>query len=149
MVSEVVSAVGTEQRGVRISPNGEILGVNDTDPVTLFTAAARRLDEIGIAYLEVRESPDGPGMLGSDKPPVYPEIRQAFSGTFIMNNDFSYARATRALADGEADAVSFGRDFISNPDLPHVFRQGKMPVESNVSTWYSAGEKGYTEYHAI
>lgn len=63
VVSEVVSAVGAEQTGVRISPNGEILGVNDTDPVTLFTAAARRLDEIGVAYLEVRESPDGAGML--------------------------------------------------------------------------------------
>lgn len=61
-------------------------------------------------------------------------MRKAFSGAFIMNNKFSYVRATRALAEGEADAVSFGRDFISNPDLPHVFRQSKTPVESNVST---------------
>ena len=149
VVSEVVSVVGSEQTGVRISPNGEILGVNDTDPVPLFTAAAKRLDEIGIAYLEVRESPNGAGMLGSDQPPVYPAIRKAFSGTFIMNNEFSYARATQALAEGEADAVSFGRNFISNPDLPHVFLKGKTPVESDISTWYSAGEKGYTDYPAI
>ncbi|WP_286865355.1 MULTISPECIES: hypothetical protein [Pantoea] len=66
-----------------------------------------------------------------------------------MNNEFSYARAVQALNEGEADAISFGRDFISNPDLPKVFRQGKTPVKSDVSTWYSAGEKGYTDYPAI
>lgn len=58
--------MGSEQVGVRLSPNGEILGVNDTDPKSLFTAASKRLDEIGIAYLEVREAPEGEYMLSSD-----------------------------------------------------------------------------------
>lgn len=149
IAEEVVRVVGAEQVGVRLSPNGEILGVNDPEPEPLFSAAANRLDEIGIAYLEVREAPKGDSMLPSTSAQVHPAMRKAFKGTFIMNSDFDQERGMQALANGEADAISYGRPFISNPDLPEVFKAGKPMAESDPQTWYTQGEKGYTDYSKI
>lgn len=149
VVESVVAAVGADQVGVRLSPNGEILGVNDTDPVPLFSAAARHLREIGVAYLEVREAPEGEYMLSSDTGQVHPAMREAFAGTFVMNSDFDYQRGTDALAKGEADAISYGRPYIGNPNLPKVFSEGKEPVEANPKTFYSTGPEGYIDYSEL
>lgn len=149
VVESVVAAVGADKVGVRLSPNGEILGVNDTDPAGLFTAASRRLGEIGIAYLEVREAPEGRYMLSSDTAQVHPQMREAFGGTFIMNSDFDQKRAEDTVAQGNADAISFGRLFISNPNLPKVFREGKQPDPGNPKTYYTLGAEGYTDYPDI
>ncbi|MGP7795647.1 alkene reductase [Sphingomonas sp. CLY1604] len=146
VVTEVVDAVGAAQVGVRLSPNGEILGVNDTDPIPLFTAAAQRLNDIGIAYLEVREAAPGADMLQSDSPQVHPSMREVFHNPFIINGSFDYASGMEALSNGDADAVSYGRPFISNPNLPKVFKEGKKPAEDDMKTWYSRGPKGYTDY---
>lgn len=150
VVEHVVSQVGKEQVGVRLSPNGEILGVNDSDPAPLFTHAAKRLSEIGVAYLEVREGPSSQSMLPPDTVQMHSSMRQVFDGVFIMNSDFDLERAETTLAEGEADAVSFGRPFISNPNLPEVFKQGRKPAPSNVETYYRKGGShpavGYVDY---
>lgn len=144
----VVQAVGAAQVGVCLSPNGEILGVNDTDPVALFTAAATRLHEIGVAYLEVRESPAGKYMLSSETEQVHPAMHKAFGGTFFINGDFDLEREQRAVQEGEADAVSYGRPFISTPNLPEVFKAGKEPASKHPKTYYSLGAEGYIDYPA-
>lgn len=149
VVESVVASVGKDQVGVRLSPNGEILGVNDTDPKNLFTAAAERLREIGIAYLEVREAPPGKYMLSSDSDQVHPAMKKTFGGTFIMNSDYDCERGQKALANGEADAISYGRPFISNPNLPELFKAGKNPAPSNPKTYYNRGPEGYTDYPAV
>ncbi|MGE9502471.1 alkene reductase, partial [Escherichia coli] len=60
-VTDAVAGVaGPERTGVRLSPNGEIQGCNDSDPEPLFVAAAQALADSGIAFLEMREpGPDG------------------------------------------------------------------------------------------
>jgi len=40
----------------------------------------------------------------------------------IVGNGFNRETATRAIAEGVADAVAFGRLFLANPDLPERFR---------------------------
>lgn len=150
VVEHVVSQVGKEQVGVRLSPNGEILGVNDSDPLPLFTQAAERLSEIGIAYLEVREGPSSQSMLPPDTIQIHSSMREAFDSVFIMNSDFDRERAETSLANDEADAISFGRPFISNPNLPKVFKEGRLPAPSNPETYYaqgpSKGSEGYVDY---
>ena len=82
-----------------------------------FTAAAAKLAEIGIAFLELRE-PGPEGTFGkSDVPPVSPSIRKVFPGPLILNSDFDRGKAIAAVGEERADAISFGRPFISNPDL--------------------------------
>ncbi|HEX8263685.1 MAG TPA: alkene reductase, partial [Allosphingosinicella sp.] len=128
--------VGPERTAVRLSPNSETQGCEDSDPHALFAAAAAGLAEIGIAFLELRE-PGPEGTFGkSDVPPVSPAIRKLFAAPLILNSDFDLARAEAALAEERADAISFGRPFISNPDLPVRLRD-RAPLEPDVmATWY-------------
>ena len=142
----IADMVGPERTAVRLSPNSETQGCRDSDPETLFTAAAEALAGIGIAFLELRE-PGPDGTFGkSDVPPVSPAIRKVFSAPLILNSDFDLERAQAALEGERADAISFGRPFISNPDLPARL-QGRLELAPDVmATWYSQGAEGYTDY---
>jgi 2,4-dienoyl-CoA reductase-like NADH-dependent reductase (Old Yellow Enzyme family) len=142
----IVEVAGADRTGVRLSPNGETQGVNDSDPDTLFTAAAARLQEIGIAFLELREQ-NSDGTFGhTDVPKVSPLIRKVFKAKLVLNSEYDAARAEEALRSGLADAISFGRPFLANPDLPRRYAEGLPLNEWNVKTWYSQGAEGYTDY---
>ena len=146
VTERVVATVGAQRTGVRLSPNGDSQGVNDSQPVALFTAAAAVLDKLGIAYLELREPPLDGTFGTADSPPVYPAIRKVFKGPLILNSDYTLDRAQAALATGEVDAIAFGRPFISNPDLPHRFANELPLTPDQSATWYSQGEQGYLDY---
>lgn len=145
----VVEVAGKERTGVRLSPNGAIQGVDDSDPEALFSAAAATLSDVGIAFLELRE-PGPDGTFGKpNRPPVAPAMKRAFKGAFILNSDYDGARAQAALDAGEADAIAFGRTFIANPDLP-VRLAERAPLNKDVSaTWYSQGPEGYVDYPTL
>ena len=153
LLKEVTQAladtVGAGRTAVRLSPNGDSQGVNDSDPVTLFSAAAAALGEIGIAFLELRE-PGFEGTFGkADRAPVHPHIRQAFPGPLVLNSDYRLEDAQAALDAGEADAITFGRTFLANPDLVERMRTG-APLNADVmTTWYGQGPEGYTDYPAL
>jgi N-ethylmaleimide reductase len=142
----VVGEVGPERTGVRLSPNGDSQGVNDSDPTPLFSRAAQILSEIGIAFLELREPPSDGTRGKPDHPPVHPAIRRNFDGPLVLNSDFDGARAQSALDRGEADAISFGRGFLANPDLPVRLKRGVALASDHIETWYTQGAEGYTDY---
>jgi 2,4-dienoyl-CoA reductase-like NADH-dependent reductase (Old Yellow Enzyme family) len=142
----IADVVGADRTGVRLSPNGESQGVNDSDPVALFTAAAAKLDAIGIAFLELREPPADGTFGRSDVPPVSPDIRKVFRRPLVLNSDYDGARAQAALDSGVADAIAFGRPFIANPDLPRRIAEGLPLNKDDMATWYSQGPEGYIDY---
>ncbi len=148
VVQTLTDTVGADRVAVRLSPNGESQGVDDSDPEPLFTAAAAALDKRGIAFLELRE-PDENGTFGKTTVPrLSPAIRKMFKGPLILNSDHTLETARAAIASGVADAVSFGRPFIANPDLPERLARG-LPLASDVqATWYSQGPEGYIDYPA-
>ena len=142
----VVDTVGADRTGVRLSPNGAIQGVDDSDAPALFTAAAAALSGVGVAFLELRE-PIPEGTFGKPStPPVAPSIREAFTGVLILNSDMDGARAEAAMAGGVPDAIAFGRPFLANPDLPARLA-ARAPLTKDVAkTWYSQGPEGYIDY---
>ena len=142
----VAETVGAGRTAVRLSPNGDSQGVDDSPPHLLFQAAAEALDEIGIAFLELREpGPDGTfGKAAVD--PVHPLIRKAFAGPLVLNSDFRLEQAQSALASGAADAIAFGRTFLANPDLPERLRRNAPLNPDEMATWYSQGPEGYVDY---
>jgi 2,4-dienoyl-CoA reductase-like NADH-dependent reductase (Old Yellow Enzyme family) len=145
----VAAMVGPERTAVRLSPNGDSQGANDSDPHALFPAAAAMLSEIGIAFLELREPPRD-GTFGSAQvDPVAPAIRKAFAGPLVLNSDYSLERAQAALAAEEADAISFGRPFISNPDLVERLAAKAELAPDRQPLWYSQGPEGYIDYPAF
>ena len=145
----ITDIVGAERTAVRLSPNGDSQGVNDSDPVPLFTAAAEALSEIGIAFLELREPPSDGTFGQADRPPVAPAIRKAFAGPLVLNSDYTLDRAEAAIAAGDGDAITFGRPFLANPDLVRRFETGAPLNPDDPATWYTQGVEGYTDYPAL
>jgi 2,4-dienoyl-CoA reductase-like NADH-dependent reductase (Old Yellow Enzyme family) len=146
VVAALVAEVGADRTHVRLSPNGAVQGCDDSDAQTLFTAAGAVCGELGIASLELREPGDQSSFLATDVPPVSPHIRKVFGGTLILNSDYVGATAEARLAQGDADAISFGRPFIGNPDLVARLRQGLALADYDPRTAYTPGPKGYTDY---
>ncbi|TMJ15625.1 MAG: alkene reductase [Alphaproteobacteria bacterium] len=145
----VTDIVGPERTSVRLSPNSETQGAADSDPEPLFVAAAEALQALGIAFLELRE-PGPEGTFGkSDVPAISPAIRKVFTKPLILNSDFTLETATAALAEERADAISFGRPFIANPDLPERLSRGAELASDVMATWYSQGPEGYVDYPAL
>ncbi|WP_374944897.1 alkene reductase [Sphingomonas sp.] len=150
VAERVASVAGADRTGVRLSPNGESQGVDDSNPLAVFVPAAKALAEIGISALELRE-PGPDGTFGrTDVPKLSPAIRAAYDGVLILNSDYTSAADAQAVLDaGTADAISFGRTFLANPDLPERLRTGAPLNESNPRTWYSQGPEGYVDYPAL
>jgi N-ethylmaleimide reductase len=86
-------------------------------------------------------------MVKTDQPPVAtPRARKLFTGKIIANGGFEPESAAAAIERGEADAISFGRYFVSNPDLPMRIRE-ELPLASyDRDTFYTFEAKGYTDY---
>jgi 2,4-dienoyl-CoA reductase-like NADH-dependent reductase (Old Yellow Enzyme family) len=149
VVAALVAEVGAERTHVRLSPNGAVQGCDDTDAAALFTEAGRVCGELGIASLELREPGSQSSFLATDVPPVSPAIRQVFGGTLILNSDYVGSTAEARLTEGAADAISFGRPFIGNPDLVQRLHQGAPLADYDVKTSYTPGPEGYTDYPSL
>lgn len=148
-VTQVVAdEIGADRTAVRLSPNGNSQGVIDSDPESVFVPAAAALSRIGIAFLELRE-PGPDGSFGrADQPKLSPVIRPIFKGPLVVNSDYRADDAQAVLDSGVADAVSFGRTFLANPDLPARFAKG-LPLNPDIqATWYGRGPEGYIDYPA-
>ena len=145
----VIAVAGAARTSVRISPNGDSQGVNDSDPEPLFVAVAQQLSALGIGFLDIRE-PDFDGTFGqADRAPLAPAIRAAFVGPVVLNSDYDPARAQSALDSGTADAVEFGRLFIANPDLVVRIAEGHALASPDPATWYNGDGRGYTDYPTV
>jgi len=145
----LIDVWGTECTHVRLSPNGDSQGVNDSNPIDTFTKAAALLDGLGVASLELREPPLDGTYGQSELPPIAPDIRKHFSRTLILNSDYDQARAEREMAAGVADAISFGRTYIANPDLVERFKANVELNADDMRTWYGRGPEGYIDYPAM
>jgi N-ethylmaleimide reductase len=149
VAGRIVKVAGAGRTAVRLSPNSESQGVIDSDPAPLYTLAAQALDALGIAFLELRE-PGPEGSFGrTDQPRQSPLIRRHFKGPLVLNSDYDKARAEADVASGLADAISFGRPFIANPDLVARLASDAPLNPLEKETLYSQGPEGYTDYPAL
>lgn len=54
--------------------------------------------------------------------------------------------AIELVTEGKADAVAFGRHFVSNPDLPKRLALDAALNKYDRATFYVFGPEGYTDY---
>jgi N-ethylmaleimide reductase len=142
-VAQAVADVwGPDRVGYRVSPNGAIHSMSDTDPRATFTHLARRLSDLGLGYLHVTDPVNGTNRLA-------PELRKAFKGTLIVNGGYDASSASAAIASGETDLVAFGVPFIANPDLPIRVKEQAELSAADPATFYAGEAKGYTDYPAL
>ncbi|KMQ89621.1 nadh:flavin oxidoreductase, partial [Lasius niger] len=133
IVQAVSAEIGIERLGVHLSPNGEFQGCVDSNPAKIFMPAAAMLQELGVAWLCIREGREE-GSFGmaapTDQPKLSPEIRKVFKGKLILNGDYDLRTGDATLRSGKADAIAYGRLFINNPDLIRRFRDN-LPLDTN------------------
>ncbi len=149
VVEAVVEVWGGERTGIRLSPTGTFNDMHDDDPVTTFGSLASRLNESGIAYIEVVEDSFQGNEIEGRPESVIDAIRSGFDRTYIANGNYTADEARKRIQAGLCDLVSFGRPFISNPDLPERFRHGAPLNQYDPDTFYGGDEHGYTDYSAL
>jgi N-ethylmaleimide reductase len=149
VMERVIAEAGAARTSIRLSPNGEAQGADDSDPESVFVPAAKMLNDMGIGFLEMREqSPEGT-FGSSNVPKLSPQIRKVFTGPLVLNQDYTVEAARRDLDSGVADAIAWGRAFIGNPDLVERFRRGAPLNQDNPKTWYKPGPAGYIDYPSL
>ncbi|WP_147126489.1 alkene reductase [Shimia ponticola] len=150
LLQEVIGTVASHWErgriGVRLSPLGQAHDMSDSDPETHFGAIYRMLSDEQLAFLHVVENFPGNESDGS----LTQKLRSEFtSGLYIANGGYDKEQAEKVVRDGYADAITFGRPFISNPDLPERIRVGADWAEADQDTFYGGGEEGYIDYPAL
>ena len=151
---EVTAAVarvwGRERVGIRLSPFGVANDSGEADPMPLYGHLIGELDKMGLAYLhliEPRASGAGQAEVDHQGVPSAAELfRPAWQGVLIAAGNFRGDTAADCIARGHADAIAFGRLFISNPDLPQRLRTGAALTPYDRATFYGGGPQGYIDY---
>jgi N-ethylmaleimide reductase len=126
LTNALVSVMGADRVGVRISPSGEWGAVYDSNPEATFGYLARQLDKLGLAYLHVIEPRiKGDSTLHEGQEPVAAAtIRKYYKGVILAAGGFDLEQAEHTLQQGHADIIAFGRYYSSNPDLPQRLKHG-------------------------
>jgi N-ethylmaleimide reductase len=141
---------GADRVGVRLSPYGVANDSGEPDPMPLYGHVVKSLDKLGLAYLhfiEPRSSGAGRAEVNwQNVPSAMVLFRPLWSGVLIAAGGFTGEAAEAAIAEKHADAVAFGRIFISNPDLPRRLQQGFPITPYNRATFYGGEAAGYTDY---
>ena len=137
-VDAAIAVWGADRVGLHLAPRGDAHDMGDSNPAATFGYVAREMGKRKIAFLCAPESVKAP-RLG-------PELKRAFGGVYIANEQFTREGAEAALAAGEADAVAFGKLFIANPDLPKRFALKAPLNEPKPESFYAQGPEGYLDY---
>jgi N-ethylmaleimide reductase len=141
-LSALAAAVGPGRVGFRICPGVRFNGMDDADPHETYAALLKAINGLGLAYCHLIHIP----LEGQDALDL---VRQHWNGAVIENSGLTFDRAKSVLAEGKAEAVSFGYLYIANPDLVERFRTGAALAKGNRANFYTGegdDRKGYTDY---
>lgn len=146
VAQEVSNAIGKDKTAIRLSP----YGVFNDMPIyaeidATYTYLAEQLSKVGIAYIHLVDH----SSQGAPEVPttIKQAIREKFKNSLILSGGYTAEKAEADLNKGNADLIAFGRPFISNPDLVERIKHNH-PLNNalDASTFYTPGEKGYTDY---
>ena len=138
----MIEAAGSASRvGIKISPAIPFNDIQDDDPAETYSALARTISPMGLAYLHVMRS--------ATLPDVFETLRPLFQGPFLAGGGFGLESGNAALAAGLADFIVFGKLFVSNPDLPARFARRAALADPDLATFYTPGPMGYIDYPAL
>lgn len=147
IAQKTADVIGGDKLGIRVSPYGVASGMGMYDEIEeTYSLLAEKLNALGLVYIHVVDH----SSLGAPevKLSVKTAIRNNFKGTLILSGGYDAVKAEQDLKEKKGDLIAFGRYFISNPDLVHKLKLGLQIQEADTSTFYTPGEKGYTDYQA-
>lgn len=142
VLKAMAEAIGPGRVGFRIAPGNPYNGMDPSDPEATFAPFVKAADALGLAYVHVID-------MGLDGLDALAMLRANWSGAIMANNMLTAETAEALLAAGRAEAVSFGRAFIANPDLVARMKAGAPLAKPDYARLYTGEELGYTDYPAL
>jgi len=139
VLKALADAIGGDRVGFRISPGNPYNGMDITDPAKTFAAFVAAADKLNLAYAHIID-------MGLEDLDTLAMVRENWSGTMVTNNNLKAEAAAELLEEGRADAVSFGRAFIANPDLVERILSGSELAKPDYTKLYVGEAEGYTDY---
>lgn len=149
------------QVGLKISPVSQYQDMYDKNPEETYGHLLKELSKKKIGFVEARESSEygankkgaGSKLFYEKTPPEQLEnvsrtLKPYFNGIFIANDSMTPERGLEYVRNGWADMISFGRLYISNPDLAERIAKGQeLNKVFDFQTLFSPfNPKGYTDY---
>jgi N-ethylmaleimide reductase len=144
----VIKAIGKDKVGIRISP----FGVFNDMPLypqmeADYTYLAKQLNERGLLYIHLVDH----SSMGA---PTIPDsmrntVRSQSNCALILSGGYDFKRAESDLAAGKGDLIAVGKPLLANPDLRKRWESGATLNAPDMSTFYTPGPKGYTDYPAL
>ena len=145
----ISDAIGPERVGIKFNigefPAHDI--VTDDEP-QLYPYVAKAMQAIGIAHIHIQQPITNWGIADVDFDPLA-LFRRYYTGTLIAGGALDFAQASGLIAADRADASTFGRAWLANPDLVERFKTASRLNEADPTTFYSPGPKGYTDYPSL
>ncbi len=123
VVDALISVFGSEKVGIKVTPIGRFNDMFDSDPLSLYKyflgeLQKRKIGFVEIARIDHRPVPNLYGIEPNDQiVDVFDALRSSFNGIIIGNCGFNFEEAEKHVKENKFDMISFGRLFISNPDL--------------------------------
>lgn len=149
LLGRMADAIGADRVGFRISPGNPYNGMDPSDPAPVFSALLQAADKIGnartgegLAYVHVID------MALADLDTLTMTRRNWF-GPVIANNNITAENGRKLLSEQRADAISFGRAFIANPDFPYRLKTGAELAKTDYAHLYAGDSRGYTDYPSL
>ncbi len=144
LVQRVGTAIGFEKLGVRLSPYCQFNNMPlYSETANTYAFLATELNKLNIAYLHIVEYA---GLASDEGRELLINIRANFSNILIRNGGYNKERAEQVLINNEADIISFGVPYISNPDLVNRFENNIELTKADSNTFYSGDTIGFTDY---
>lgn len=147
VIEAILAKVDKSKVGIRLSPFAGYNNATDAESEETFVAVAKLVQTYGLAYMHLGDTNAWAG--SPDMPRMLKVVKSHFKGCLIGNGGISPDQAKQMVDSGDLDMVAFGRQFISNPDLPSRIKQGGPYAEARYVGWYGGSEEGYTDYPAL
>ncbi len=142
VIEAVTEVMGNGRVGLRLSPLNSFNSMKDSDPVGLIRYLADMLNNYDLAYLHLMRA----DFFGLQQADVVPAAREVYKGHLMVNMGYSPEEAHQVLENKQADSVAFGTSILANPDFVERVKQGAELNQPDQTTFYTPGEKGYTDY---
>jgi 2,4-dienoyl-CoA reductase-like NADH-dependent reductase (Old Yellow Enzyme family) len=152
-----VEVWGNDRVGIKLSPCGGYndMGFGKASTLETFSYLLQQLNMRSLAFVELNRWT--PGFLSEGSKAVadldvMKDLRPVATIPVVMNGNYGPDDGAAVIEAGDADAISYGRPFVANPDLPSRYRLGielAEPDSHGLYVWPEGQmEKAYTVSNA-
>lgn len=149
VLDEVKKVIPETKIGARFNPSLDgMFGMTmDKETIPTFEYIIEKLSkEYDLAYIHLSEPFSDVSDIPFAVQHIAKHFRPLYKGTLMINGGFDKDSGNKVIEDGFADLVSFGKLYISNPDLVERFENDWELADWEEDTFYTPDKKGYTDY---